>query len=129
MVSSISIFSHMTAIENVMEGPKTVLKLPKSDCEDPARTTKKVGLLWKSDTTSQLSGGQQQRVAIARALAMEPDLFDEATSALDPELVEEVLETIKQLADEGMTMMVVTHELGSLTQLPTEVRFFTRGLF
>ena len=126
-----NLFPHMTAIENVMEGPKTVLKLPKSDCEDRAKNyLEKVGLLWKSDTyPSQLSGGQQQRVAIARALAMEPDLmlFDEATSALDPELVGEVLETIKQLADDGMTMMVVTHELGFAYTVADRVLFLYKG--
>lgn len=126
-----NLFPHMTAKQNVMEGPKTVLKLPQSECEQRAeKYLQKVGLGWKADDYPfQLSGGQQQRVAIARALAMEPGimLFDEATSALDPELVGEVLETIKELADEGMTMLIVTHELGFAYTVANRVLFLSEG--
>ena len=126
-----NLFPHMTAKQNVMEGPKTVLKLPQSECERRAeKYLQKVGLGWKADDYPfQLSGGQQQRVAIARALAMEPGimLFDEATSALDPELVGEVLETIKELADEGMTMLIVTHELGFAYTVANRVLFLSEG--
>ena len=126
-----NLFPHMTVKENVMEGPRTVLKLDKSECERRAlKYLEKVGLAWKADAyPSQLSGGQQQRVAIARALAMEPSLmlFDEATSALDPELVGEVLETMKELADEGMTMLIVTHELGFAYTVADRVLFLADG--
>ncbi len=126
-----NLFPHMTAIENVMEGPRTVLRLAAE--ESRARADEyldKVGLGWKADAyPAQLSGGQQQRVAIARALAMEPQimLFDEATSALDPELVGEVLETMKELADEGMTMLIVTHELGFAYTVADRVLFLSAG--
>lgn len=126
-----NLFPHMTVLQNVMEGPRTVLGLPKADCEQRARKyLTKVGLDWKADAwPSHLSGGQQQRVAIARALAMEPEimLFDEATSALDPELVGEVLDTIKELADEGMTMLIVTHELGFAYTVADRVLFLSEG--
>ncbi|MCF8466642.1 MAG: amino acid ABC transporter ATP-binding protein [Sneathiella sp.] len=126
-----NLFPHMTVRENVMEGPRTVLKCDKDECGRRAsKYLDKVGLGWKSEAyPSQLSGGQQQRVAIARALAMEPDimLFDEATSALDPELVGEVLETIKELADEGMTMLIVTHELGFAYTVADRVLFLSEG--
>ena len=126
-----NLFPHMTAKENVMEGPRTVLKLSPDECDKRASIyLAKVGLGWKSDAyPSHLSGGQQQRVAIARALAMEPDimLFDEATSALDPELGGEVLETIKKLADDGMTMMIVTHELGFAYTVADRVLFLSKG--
>ena len=106
---------HMTALQNVMEGPRTVLRLAPAEARRRARELlTKVGLADKADVKpAQLSGGQQQRVAIARALAMDPKvmLFDEVTSALDPELVGEVLTVMKRLADEGMTMLVVTHEM------------------
>jgi polar amino acid transport system ATP-binding protein len=109
------LFPHMTALSNVCEGPRTVLRLPRDDVEARARALlAKVGLADKGDALpAQLSGGQQQRVAIARALAMQPQamLFDEATSALDPETVGEVLNVMQQLAREGMTMLVVTHEM------------------
>jgi polar amino acid transport system ATP-binding protein len=112
----LNLFPHMTALENVMEGPRTVLGVPRAEAEAAARALLvKVSLADKVDAKPvQLSGGQQQRVAIARALAMAPEvmLFDEVTSALDPELVGEVLTVMKQLADEGMTMLVVTHEMG-----------------
>lgn len=126
-----NLFPHMTVKENVMEGPRTVLKCDKAECARRAeKYLEKVGLGWKSDAfPSQLSGGQQQRVAIARALAMEPEimLFDEATSALDPELVGEVLETMKELADEGMTMIIVTHELGFAYTVADRVLFLADG--
>jgi ABC-type polar amino acid transport system ATPase subunit len=110
------LFPHMTVLENVMEAPVHVKKLPKDQVKkDAQELLKKVGLSDKENVyPSKLSGGQKQRVAIARALAMKPDimLFDEPTSALDPELVGEVLSTMKELALEGMTMVVVTHEMG-----------------
>ncbi|MEK3852954.1 amino acid ABC transporter ATP-binding protein [Cytobacillus sp. FSL H8-0458] len=110
------LFPHMTVLENVMEAPLHVKKLPKDQVKkDAQELLKKVGLSDKENVyPSKLSGGQKQRVAIARALAMKPDimLFDEPTSALDPELVGEVLFTMKELALEGMTMVVVTHEMG-----------------
>ena len=126
-----NLFPHMTARENVMEGPRTVLKLDPAECARRADTyLDKVGLGWKADAhPSELSGGQQQRIAIARALAMEPEvmLFDEATSALDPELVGEVLGTMKELADEGMTMLIVTHELGFAYTVADRVLFLSEG--
>ncbi len=110
-----NLFPHMTALGNVMEGPRTVLRIPASEARARALALlAKVGLSEKADVKpAQLSGGQQQRVAIARALAMDPQvmLFDEVTSALDPELVGEVLTVMKRLADDGMTMLVVTHEM------------------
>ncbi|MCF2706393.1 amino acid ABC transporter ATP-binding protein [Arcanobacterium haemolyticum] len=126
-----NLFPHMTARENVMEAPIQVKKLDKETAQ--ARATElltKVGLADRLDHfPSQLSGGQQQRVAIARALAMEPDvmLFDEPTSALDPELVGEVLAVMKDLADSGMTMMVVTHELGFAREVADHVVFMDEG--
>ncbi len=125
------LFPHMTVLQNVMEGPRTVLKCRAEECERRASLyLDKVGLGWKRDAyPSELSGGQQQRVAIARALAMEPEimLFDEATSALDPELVGEVLQTMKELAEDGMTMMVVTHELGFAYTVADRVLFLQDG--
>ncbi len=126
-----NLFPHMTALQNVMEGPRTVLKCSPDECRNRAdNQLRKVGLEWKADAyPSQLSGGQQQRVAIARALAMEPEimLFDEVTSALDPELVGEVLITMKELADEGMTMLIVTHELGFAYSVADRVLFLADG--
>src|SRR5579859_2800826 len=111
-----NLFPHRTALENVFEAPVRVKKVKKREAEARARDLlDQVGLADKAGAyPAQLSGGQQQRVAIARALAMEPKLmlFDEPTSALDPELVGEVLGVMKKLAQEGMTMMVVTHEMG-----------------
>lgn len=111
-----NLFPHKTVLENVMEAPIHVKKIPKEDAIKEAKALlKKVGLSDKENVyPSKLSGGQKQRVAIARALAMKPEimLFDEPTSALDPELVGEVLATMKELAEEGMTMIVVTHEMG-----------------
>jgi polar amino acid transport system ATP-binding protein len=112
-----NLFPHMTALENVACAPIRVKKLPREQANSQAQELlERVGLPDKLDAyPAQLSGGQQQRVAIARALAMDPKLmlFDEPTSALDPELVGEVLQSMKQLAGEGMTMIVVTHEMGS----------------
>lgn len=126
-----NLFPHMTVKQNVMEGPRTVLKCKQTECERRAeKYLEKVGLGWKADAyPAELSGGQQQRVAIARALSMEPEimLFDEATSALDPELVGEVLQTMKELADEGMTMMIVTHELGFAYTVADRVLFLSEG--
>jgi polar amino acid transport system ATP-binding protein len=126
-----NLFPHMTALQNVMEGPRTVLKCDAAECRRRGeKYLDKVGLGWKADAyPSQLSGGQQQRIAIARALAMEPEimLFDEATSALDPELVGEVLETMKELAEEGMTMLIVTHELGFAYTVADKVLFLSQG--
>jgi arginine/ornithine transport system ATP-binding protein len=111
-----NLWAHMTAIQNVMEAPIHVLKLPKAEAREKAETIlQRVGMYEHKDYyPAQLSGGQQQRAAIARALAMEPDMlmFDEPTSALDPELVGEVLRVMKSLAEEGRTMLVVTHEMG-----------------
>ncbi|MFL6561593.1 MAG: amino acid ABC transporter ATP-binding protein, partial [Bacillus sp. (in: firmicutes)] len=111
-----NLFPHMTVLQNIMEAPILLEKMTKAEAkENGIRLLKKVGLEAKADEyPNRLSGGQKQRVAIARALAMEPTvmLFDEPTSALDPELVGEVLAVMKQLAKEGMTMVVVTHEMG-----------------
>lgn len=126
-----NLFPHMTALENVMLAPRKVLKL--SEAEVRARAEQllaKVGLADKTTSyPAQLSGGQQQRVAIARALAMQPSimLFDEPTSALDPEMVGEVLEVMKALAQEGMTMCVVTHEMGFARAVAHRVLFMDHG--
>jgi polar amino acid transport system ATP-binding protein len=126
-----NLFPHMTALGNVMEGPLTVLKLGREEAERRALALLvKVGLSDKRDAyPAKLSGGQQQRVAIARALAMQPKimLFDEATSALDPELVGEVLAVMRQLANEGMTMVVVTHEMGFAREVADRVVFMDAG--
>jgi polar amino acid transport system ATP-binding protein len=126
-----NLFPHMSALQNVMEAPMTVKKVPKQEAEkDALELLKKVGLGDKKDEyPSRLSGGQQQRVAIARALAMKPKimLFDEPTSALDPELVGEVLEVMKNLAMEGMTMLVVTHEMGFAREVGSRVIFMDNG--
>ncbi len=127
-----NLFQHMTVLRNVMEGPSVVLGVPKKEAEQRAvEQLKRVGLSDKLNAyPAQLSGGQQQRVAIARALAMDPDviLFDEPTSSLDPELVGEVLETIRRLAAEGMTMLVVTHEMRFARQTAHRVYFMDEGL-
>ncbi len=126
-----NLFPHKTALENVTEGPVQVLKLDKKDAEARGREIlERVGLADKADTyPAHLSGGQQQRVAIARALAMEPAaiLFDEATSALDPELVGEVLKVMEDLARGGMTMLVVTHEMGFAERVADQVVFMSEG--
>jgi polar amino acid transport system ATP-binding protein len=127
-----NLFPHMTVLENVMEAPLHVLKQNKEDAQNKAvALLDKVGLLEKQDAyPSMLSGGQQQRVAIARALAMEPKvmLFDEVTSALDPELVGDVLRVMENLAKEGMTMLVVTHEMGFAEKVGDRVIFMADGI-
>lgn len=126
-----NLFSHMTVLQNVMEGPVTVLKRRKDEMRQEAmELLKRVGLEEKASAyPAQLSGGQQQRVAIARALAMKPKLmlFDEPTSALDPELVGEVLNVMRDLAASGMTMIVVTHELGFAREVGDRVVFMDAG--
>jgi polar amino acid transport system ATP-binding protein len=128
---SFELFPHLTALHNVAEAPRTVLKARRAEAEDRARAMlAKVGLSDKaSNYPAALSGGQQQRVAIARALAMEPDvmLFDEPTSALDPETIGEVLSVMKALADEGMTMVVVTHEMTFARRVGDWVAVFEAG--
>ncbi len=127
-----NLFPHMTALQNVMEGPRTVLRMSGQDAETRARELlEKVGLADKAGSKpANLSGGQQQRVAIARALAMNPDamLFDEVTSALDPELVGEVLVVMRTLADEGMTMVVVTHEMSFAQRVADRIVFLDQGV-
>src|SRR3954464_9408674 len=129
---SYNLFPHMTALENVMEGPLTVKRESKETVRKKAEgLLSKVGLGDKLDYYPfQLSGGQQQRVGIARALAMEPKvmLFDEPTSALDPELIGEVLKVMKDLASEGMTMIVVTHEMRFAKEVADEVLFIDGGV-
>ena len=126
-----NLFPHMTALENVMFGPLKVRRSTRAEAEAIARTLlEKVGLKDRADHfPSQLSGGQQQRVAIARSLAIRPKLmlFDEPTSALDPELRHEVLQVMKQLAEEGMTMIVVTHEIGFARDVGTRLLFIDQG--
>jgi polar amino acid transport system ATP-binding protein len=128
-----NLFPHMTVLENVMEGLVTVKKQRRPEAKERAeRELARVGLSEKLEVyPGRLSGGQQQRVAIARALAMEPEilLFDEPTSSLDPELVGEVLRVIRQLAEEGRTMLLVTHELGFAYHFATKVIFLADGLF
>ena len=128
---SFNLFPHLTAIKNIMLAPVVVRKRPENEVRQAALAMlAKVGLHDKVDAyPSQLSGGQQQRVAIARALAMQPKLmlFDEVTSALDPELVREVLEVMKQLARDGMTMIVVTHEMGFAREVADRVVFMDEG--
>ena len=127
-----NLFPHMTTLQNVMEGPVTVRRMAKADAEKLARAQlAKVGLAEKADQyPATLSGGQKQRVAIARALAMEPDvmLFDEATSALDPELVGEVLAVMQRLASEGMTMVIVTHEIAFAREVADRLIFMRDGI-
>jgi len=128
-----NLFPHKTALENVMLAPINVRKLSVEEARERSRKIlERVGLGDKLDAfPSQLSGGQQQRVAIARALAMGPRimLFDEPTSALDPELVGEVLAVMKQLANDGMTMLVVTHEMGFAREAADRVVFMSDGVF
>jgi polar amino acid transport system ATP-binding protein len=126
-----NLFGHMTALENIIEGPITAQRRPRAEAVEEALTLlNRVGLSAKRDAyPAQLSGGQQQRVAIARALAMRPKLmlFDEPTSALDPELVGEVLAAMRDLAQSGMTMVVVTHELGFAREVASRVVFMDEG--
>ena len=127
-----NLFPHKTAIENIMMAPLKVLKQDKAEAEAQARKLlEKVRLAEKADSyPGELSGGQQQRVAIARSLAMNPDvmLFDEVTAALDPETVKEVLVTIRELAEEGMTCILVTHEMGFAKEVADHIYFTDRGV-
>jgi len=127
-----NLFPHKTALQNVMMAPVLVLKEPKDQVEKRARELiRKVRLEGKEDSyPGELSGGQQQRVAIARSLAMRPDamLFDEVTAALDPETVKEVLVTIRELAEEGMTCILVTHEMGFAREVADHIYFTDRGV-
>ncbi|SCY01787.1 ABC transporter ATP-binding protein [Microvirga guangxiensis] len=129
---SFNLWSHMTILENVIEAPVHVQKRPKAECiAEAEELLAKVGIVDKRNQyPSHLSGGQQQRAAIARALAMRPDvmLFDEPTSALDPELVGEVLRVMRSLAEEGRTMLVVTHEMGFARDVSNRVVFLHKGL-
>ena len=126
-----NLFPHLSVLQNIMLAPVDRKRMTKEQAEEKAKKLlDRVGLLEKADVyPASLSGGQQQRVAIARALAMEPDimLFDEPTSALDPEMVGEVLEVMKQLAAEGMTMVVVTHEMGFAREVADRVVFMYGG--
>ncbi|MCP4297207.1 MAG: ATP-binding cassette domain-containing protein [Proteobacteria bacterium] len=127
-----NLWSHMTVLENVMEAPIHVLKQPKAEVMDRAKQyLEKVGIYDRRDYyPAHLSGGQQQRAAIARALTMEPEvlLFDEPTSALDPELVGEVLLVMRSLAEEGRTMLVVTHEMEFARDVSSKVLFLNQGI-
>jgi len=129
---SFNLWQHMTVLQNVMEAPVHVLKVPKAEAKERAEALlQKVGLYEKRDQyPAFLSGGQQQRAAIARALAMEPKvmLFDEPTSALDPELVGEVLKVIRGLADEGRTMILVTHEMKFARDVSSHVIYLHKGV-
>ena len=127
-----NLFPHLTVLENITLGPRKLRKMPTAEANALAeRLLKHVGLSDKRDAyPSQLSGGQKQRIAIARTLAMEPDviLFDEPTSALDPEMVGEVLEVMKDLAKDGMTMIIVTHEMGFAREVASKVVFMADGV-
>lgn len=127
-----NLFPHRTALENIIEAPTQVKKVPKAKALERGRELlNRVGMADKADAyPAQLSGGQQQRVAIARALAMDPKLmlFDEPTSALDPELVGEVLTVMRELADSGMTMVVVTHEMGFAREVADQLVFMDGGV-
>jgi polar amino acid transport system ATP-binding protein len=127
-----NLFPHVTALENIMMAPIHVLKRERKDVETQARSLiRKVRLEGKETSyPGELSGGQQQRIAIARSLAMNPDLmlFDEVTAALDPETVKDVLVTIRQLAEEGMTCVIVTHEMGFAREVADQVYFTDRGV-
>jgi octopine/nopaline transport system ATP-binding protein len=129
---SFNLWSHMTILQNVMEAPVYVQKRPRAECRDEAMALlEKVGIADKRDFyPTHLSGGQQQRAAIARALAMRPKvmLFDEPTSALDPELVAEVLRVMRGLAEEGRTMLIVTHEMNFARDVSNRVMFLHKGL-
>ncbi len=127
-----NLFPHLTALQNITLGPIWVRRWPKQEAESVARELlERVGIPEQADKfPAQLSGGQQQRVAIARALAMQPKimLFDEPTSALDPEMIKEVLDVMEELADSGMTMLVVTHEMGFARAAADRLVFFDEGL-
>jgi len=127
-----NLFPHLTVLKNLTLAPMTLKKIPKEEAEAKALALlERVGLADRADSyPNQLSGGQKQRVAIVRALCMEPDvmLFDEPTSALDPEMVGEVLDVMKELANEGMTMVVVTHEMGFAREVSNRVIFLDEGV-
>ena len=127
-----NLFPHMTVLENLVLAPMKVRHMPREESEKIAKEyLTKVGLIEKADSyPEQLSGGQQQRVAIARALCMRPKalLFDEPTSALDPEMINEVLDVMKSLANDGMTMVVVTHEMAFAKEVATKVIFIDEGV-
>ncbi len=127
-----NLFPHMTVLRNMTIGPMKLLGKSKQEAEEKAMALlKRVGLADRADAyPSQLSGGQKQRIAIVRALCMDPEvlLFDEPTSALDPEMVGEVLEVMKELANEGMTMVVVTHEMGFAKEVGTDIVFIDEGI-
>ncbi len=127
-----NLFPHMTVLKNMTIAPMKLLKLSKAEAEEKAlKLLEKVGLADRANSyPSQLSGGQKQRVAIVRALCMEPEvmLFDEPTSALDPEMVGEVLEVMKSLANDGMTMAIVTHEMGFAREVANRVLFIDQGI-
>lgn len=127
-----NLFPHLTIMDNITLAPMKIKKISKEEAQETARELlKTVALSDKADAyPAQLSGGQQQRIAIARALAMKPEimLFDEPTSALDPEMVGEVLGVMKQLADDGMTMVVVTHEMGFAREVGSRLLFMDRGV-
>lgn len=129
---SFNLFNNMTVLENCMSGTRKVLKLSKDECKDRAiKYLKKVGMApYINAKPSQLSGGQKQRVAIARALTMQPEvlLFDEPTSALDPEMVGEVLGVMKELVADGLTMMIVTHEMAFARDVSTRTIFMDQGV-
>lgn len=129
---SFNLFNNMTVLENCMAGTRKVLKISKEECKDRAiRYLKKVGMApYIHARPAQLSGGQKQRVAIARALTMQPEvlLFDEPTSALDPEMVGEVLNVMKELAAEGLTMIIVTHEMSFARDVSTRTIFMDQGV-
>ena len=131
MFQQLNLFPHMSVLDNITMAPMQIRKLKKADAETLAlELLDKVGLREKAHNyPQQLSGGQQQRVAIARALAMKPKvmLFDEPTSALDPEMVKEVLDVMKNLAKEGMTMVIVTHEMGFAREVGDRVLFMDGG--
>jgi general L-amino acid transport system ATP-binding protein len=129
---SFNLFPHLTVLQNVTLAPRNVRKWPRARAEEKARQLlRRVGIPEQADKyPAQLSGGQQQRVAIARALAMEPKimLFDEPTSALDPEMIKEVLDVMKELAGTGITMLVITHEIGFAREVADRILFFDEGL-
>lgn len=126
-----NLFPHMTVLENLTLAPIQILRLEKAKAEEKANALlEKVGLISKASSyPNQLSGGQKQRIAIARALAMEPELilFDEPTSALDPEMIKEVLDVMRDLAKEGMTMIIVTHEMGFARNVAKRLLFMDQG--
>ena len=132
VVQQFNLFPHMTVLQNMTIAPTKLLNMSKEEAKKNAMALlERVGLADRADAfPSQLSGGQKQRIAIVRALAMNPDvmLFDEPTSALDPEMVGEVLEVMKQLAKEGMTMVVVTHEMGFAREVGTKIVFVDEGV-